>query len=333
MTHKRTRTDGKWQLLSFFSSSSSNLQVWQRDRDSNGRREKRTLGGGQLEIFDFYNSENFLDRFFCCFLAHAFPVHPVWGCVTDECEFNRQEKHSPDRIGPKETFSPTAVYWQVKRSAPSLAVQQWRWLKKKTPTFLRGRREIFGRLPGRWESTTAAIQQHSANNNGGFILALNSNSFLYSFSSIQTKCHKEITRGRCGRTACYLKAITNSIRLLFHLIHQSLVLLLCEQRKRERESDVGWLAAAANALAKLKVAPKTQKKRTYLSLSYLLAAKRERRRQKGKLKISPSTALLAHSPLPSGLLLYPPRKTSPGRRKKERKKRGTIFSSGSFFGG
>ena len=132
MTHKRTRTDGKWQLLSFFSSSSSNLQVWQRDRDSNGRREKRTLGGGQLEIFDFYNSENFLDRFFCCFLAHAFPVHPVWGCVTDECEFNRQEKHSPDRIGPKETFSPTAVYWQVKRSAPSLAVQQWRWLKKKT---------------------------------------------------------------------------------------------------------------------------------------------------------------------------------------------------------
>ena len=84
---------------------------------------------------------------------------------------------------------------------------------------------------------TAATQQHSANNNGGgFTLSLNSNYFL-SFS-IQTKCHKEITLGRCGRTAY-------SIRL-----RQSLVLLLCEQRKRK--SDVGWLAAAANALAKLK---------------------------------------------------------------------------------
>ena len=43
-------------------------------------------------------------------------------------------------------------------------------------------RETFGRLPGRWESTTAAIQQHSAsNNNGGFILSLNLNSFLSFF--------------------------------------------------------------------------------------------------------------------------------------------------------
>ena len=43
-------------------------------------------------------------------------------------------------------------------------------------------RETFGRLPGRWESTTAAIQQHSAsNNNGGFILSLNVNSFLSFF--------------------------------------------------------------------------------------------------------------------------------------------------------
>ena len=74
---------------------------------------------------------------------------------------------------------------------------------------------------------TAATQQHSANNNGGgFTLSLNSNYFL-SFS-IQTKCHKEITLGRCGRTAY-------SIRLLFHLIHQPLGVIVWTEKKEKKE--------------------------------------------------------------------------------------------------
>ena len=45
--------------------------------------------------------KHFLDRF-CCFLVHAFPPHPLWGCVDGRVRIQSPEEiDSSDRIGPK----------------------------------------------------------------------------------------------------------------------------------------------------------------------------------------------------------------------------------------